>query len=217
MQQPELVIFDNDGVLVDSLDIAHQVIVDMTAELTGHQLSDEMIHRLRGGKMADIFADIEATLGVKLPESFLEEYRARCYIAFDRDLKAIRGVAEVIDALPWPFCVASSGPKKKIEVTLKSVGLLDRFEGKVFSSYDIESWKPDPGIFLHAASTMGAEPDRCVVIEDSATGVLGAVAAGMRVLGYAEGREGDELLEAGSEAVFHDMAELPGLLGLRKA
>ena len=214
MPAPELVIFDNDGVLVDSLDIAHEVISKMAAELTGRELDDEMVHRLRGGKMADEVADIERTLGITVPAGFVETYRARCVVAFEQDLKAIAGVANVIDALPCAYCVASSGPREKIEQTLKTVGLLDRFEGKIFSSFEIESWKPEPDIFHHAARSMGVAPAHCVVIEDSAIGVQGAVAAGMRAFGYAEGRSGEELTEAGAETVFHDMSDLPKLLGV---
>lgn len=215
MPRTELVIFDNDGVLVDSEQTTHDVMSAMAVELTGRSLPAELIERQRGGKMADTFSEVERLLGVTLPDDFNVVFRARCALAYERELRAVPGVADVIDELPWRFCVASSGPTAKIRVTLKSAGLLDRFEGKIFSSYEIGSWKPEPDLFLGAARFFGAAPERCVVIEDSPPGVLAGVAAEMRVLGFARGRDGDELADAGAEQVFHDMSELPLLLGLR--
>ena len=215
MATPELVIFDNDGVLVDSEKITHDVMSAMTVELVGRELPTEMVHQLRGDKMADMFGEIERLLSCTLPEDFEVEFRARCEVAYERELQAVPGVVAVIDALPWKFCVASSGPTAKIRATLRSVGLLDRFEGKIFSAFEIGSWKPEPDLFLHAARSLSVAPEQCVVIEDSPPGVRAAVAAGMRVFGFAAGRDGSELSDAGAECVFHDMSKLPALLGLR--
>ncbi len=150
MPRLELVIFDNDGVLVDSEQVTHDVMSAMTIELVGRELPTEMIHRLRGGKMTDTLADIERLLDCTLPEGFEPTFRARCEVAFERELQAVPGVKEVVCTLAaaqYEFCVASGGPTAKIRATLKSVGLLDHFEGKIFSAFEINSWKPDPHLF----------------------------------------------------------------------
>ncbi len=210
-------IFDNDGVLVDSERLTHDVMSAMAVELTGRGLPTEMIHRLRGGKMADTLAEVERTLGRTLPANFEPSFRARCEAAFELELEAVARVADVVGLLTaeaCTFCVASSGPTAKIRATLKAVGLLGHFDGKIFSAYEIGSWKPEPDLFLHAARSLGVAPEGCVVIEDSPPGVHAAVAARMRVLGFAAQRDGRDLSEAGAESVFHDMSELPALLGL---
>ena len=124
---------------------------------------------------------IEENIQGPLPGDFEKEFRGRTYKVFKTDLKAVNGIADLIEKLGIPFCVASSGPVEKIRLNLGLVNLLDQFENKIYSSYDIGSWKPDPGIFLHAAKRMGFKPEECAVIEDSASGIRAAIAGGFKV------------------------------------
>ena len=133
---------------------------------------------------------------------------------FRRELRAVEGIHAALDAIRLPTCVASSGPPEKIRLSLELTGLLPRFDGRIFSAYEVGSWKPDPGLFLHAAEAMGVPPDECAVVEDSVPGVRAGVAAGMRVFAYAphgaaelEGEIADE-----RAVVFDSMLALPRLL-----
>jgi HAD superfamily hydrolase (TIGR01509 family) len=138
-------------------------------------------------------------------------------IAFESDLQAVEGIHAALAAITRPVCVASNGPMAKMQHTLGLTNLLGHFEGRIFSAYDIGVWKPDPGLFLYAARTFGAEPSRCIVVEDSLSGIRAANAAGMRVLGYTAGNA-RAMSELGAECtdLFHSMDELPALL-LREA
>ena len=139
--------------------------------------------------------------------------RSATAVAFEADLSAIEGIHAALAAITIPVCVVSNGPMSKLTHTLGLTKLFDRFEGRIFSAYDVGCWKPDPGLFLHAARMMGVDPSRCVVVEDSLSGVRGAKAAGMRVLGFAGGDARAELeLRAEGACVFHRMNELPALL-----
>ena len=129
--------------------------------------------------MANLISEIERRFDTNLPETFAKDVRARMATAFETELEAIDGVAEAIEAIHLPICVASSGPTEKIRLTLGITGLLHHFEGRIFSAYEVGSWKPDPGLFLHAAKMMGVPPANCMVVEDSTLGVRAAVAAGM--------------------------------------
>lgn len=214
MQAAELVIFDSDGVLVDSEPIALAVLA-RAARAEGAKIDDaDALSIFRGLKIADCVAVIEARAGRAVRTSFIDDVRRETARAFETSLKPIEGVHEALSRIRLQMCVASNGPSAKLAQTLALTGLAERFEGRVFSAYDVGAWKPDPGLFLHAALVMGAEPDRCVVIEDSVAGVEAATAAGMRAFGYA----GDSPSEAAALAergatVFTRMADLPGLLG----
>jgi HAD superfamily hydrolase (TIGR01509 family) len=199
------------GVLVDSELPAQKVLVEALAQL-GFQMSvEEAIHKYRGCKMAECVLDIEKIIGQKVPEGFVEEVRARTAIAFQRELRAIDGIIEVLNDLTIPICVASSGPRSKIELSLRLTGLSSFFENKnIFSSYEIGSWKPEPDIFLHAATKMGFEPDDCAVIEDSALGVRAGIAAGMKVFGFVP-QERRVQLEAEGATAFSSMSQLKAL------
>ena len=148
-----------------------------------------------------------------LPADFEIEFRERTYEAFKTDLKAVNGIADLIEKLGIPFCVASSGPVEKIRLNLGLVNLLDQFENKIYSSYDIGSWKPDPGIFLHAAKRMGFEPEECAVIEDSASGIRAAIAGGFKVYALANEKMKKTFEQLGAIA-FENMKELEKLLAL---
>lgn len=207
-----LVIFDCDGVLVDSETLGNRVLVDVVAEFGVAMELEEAVAAFRGCKMADCVREIERRLGRSLPETFVPNLRARTADAFRLELRAVPGVAGVLDVLRVPMCVASSGPVEKIRFSLEITGLLPRFEGRLFSSYDVGVWKPDPGLFLHAARAMGVAPCTCAVVEDSVLGVRAGVAAGMRVFGFAPNpRDAHSLREAGA-VVFQSMRELQGLL-----
>jgi len=206
-------IFDCDGVLVDSEGLMNQVWVDALAEQGLVMTVEEAIFIFRGHKMTKCVADAEALLGRKLPENFVPDYRARTAEVFRTDLKPIPHITEALDMIPVPNCVASSGPPEKIKLALEVTGLLPRFQGRLFSAYDIGIWKPDPGLFLHAAKVMGVPASECIVVEDSVPGVQAAMAAGMYVLGYAAVEQDVLLLAAEGAHIFRSMQELPALLG----
>lgn len=208
MQQ--LTIFDCDGTLVDSEILANEVLRDLVAE-HGLDLSlDELVRRFRGGKLADCVAELEALLGRRLPDDFVPRFRRRSAAAFAERLRPVPGAVELVAAMTGPICVASSGPMEKIRLSLSLTGLLPFFEGRIFSSYDLGSWKPDPGLFLHAADTMGVAPNDCAVVEDSLPGVRAGLAAGMTVYALLSPGFEDSLLPNGVLKVTR-LAELRDL------
>ena len=208
MSPSSLVIFDCDGVLVDSEPLQIQALLDVAAPLGFSMPLVAAVERFRGAKMADIVAAVEGQMGSAVQPDFVARVRARQAEVFARELRAVDGVREAILAIPLARCVASSGPLEKIRLSLAITGLLDLFGDNLFSAYAIGRWKPDPGLFLHAAARMGVAPADCVVVEDSVLGVQAGVAAGMRVLGYADEARGASLAAAGAE-VFVAMRELP--------
>ena len=151
-------------------------------------------------------------LNKKLPANFETEFRKRSYEAFKTDLKPIIGVHELLNTIKIPIGVASSGPSEKIKLNLTTTNLIRFFGNNIFSSYEIGSWKPDPGIYLHAVKKMGFEPGECAVIEDSVVGVQAAKAGGFNVFGFAHGKNASAFKEMGA-TVFSDMKELYHLLG----
>ncbi|MFN6501353.1 MAG: HAD family hydrolase [Nostoc sp. DedQUE01] len=209
--QTELVIFDCDGVLVDSETLGNRILVEFVAEFGLVLELQEAILLFKGCKMADCVAVIEQRLGKKLPQDFVTQFRACTAEVFERELLPINGIEAALDKINLPICVASSGPPEKIKLALRVTNLLPRFEGRIFSSYEIGSWKPAPDLFLHAAKNMGFEASSCTVVEDSILGVRAGVAAGMRVLGYTNQSEAT-LLEACGGRVFDSMYQLPSLL-----
>lgn len=202
------VIFDLDGTLVDSEGLCNQAFLDLLPELNGPL--DEIVARYRGRKLAPILEDIEQRIARKLPEGFEQDYRARVAELFDSELQPMPGVLDMLSTMIHPICVASSGPREKINKAL-SVSFLSHFFGdNVFSSYEVKSWKPDPGLFLHAAKAMGFPPERCAVIEDSLPGIQAAASAEMQSFLYSP----KESVISGHDAVvFKSMRELPHLLG----
>ncbi len=208
----ELVIFDCDGVLVDSEPIANRVLAAALNEIgLGHDAAATE-RATRGLSMASVVDWAEAELGRALPDDFLGAVQARTFAAFRAGLDAVPGVAAALERIRLPVCVASSGEVEKVELTLGLTGLLPRFEGRIFSATQVPRGKPHPDLFLHAARTLGAPPPACAVVEDSLPGVEAGRAAGMTVLAYAQEPEAGRLAAAGAR-VFADMAELPALLG----
>lgn len=209
----ELVIFDSDGVLVDSEAIACRVMAEAATAVGAAMDLHEAMELFRGRKIAFCVAQIERRSGRVLGNGFIAEVRRATALAFDQELKAVEGVHEALDLIHQPYCVASNGPLEKLTQALGLTDLYTRFEGRIFSAYEVGHWKPDPGLFLHAARTLGTEPERCTVVEDSVTGVTAAKAAGMRVFGYAgEGPHAAKALRAAGAEVFDKMRDLPGLL-----
>lgn len=183
-------IFDCDGTLVDSETLGNEVLVEVAAQ-HGVALSvEEALAEFRGCRMADCVASLEARLGRALPEDFVAVFRAQMATAFRARLRPVAGALELVRSLGGPVGVASSGPRAKIELSLSLTGLLPLFEGRIYSSYEVGSWKPEPGLFLHAAGALGVAPGACRVVEDSLPGVLAGLAAGMEVFAYMpHGRE----------------------------
>lgn len=212
MAAPELVIFDCDGVLVDSEHLSHQVLRQMLAE-HGIQLSlAATFEHFMGASTQKCLQVLEGLLGRPAPADFMPRFGARSFEAFRTGLTAVDGVHELIATLEAPFCVASNGPRRKMRLTLGHTCLLPHFEGRLFSADDVRHPKPAPDLFLHAAGTLGAAPAACIVVEDSPTGIAAARAAGMTVFGYAAMTPAERLLQAGADRVFRRMAELPALL-----
>ena len=209
----ELVIFDSDGVLVDSERIANAVLAQAANSEGAAIGAEEALRLFRGLKMADCIVEIERRSGRRVRDSFVADLRRATAVAFEADLQAVEGIHAALAAITIPVCVVSNGPMSKLTHTLGLTKLLRHFEGRIFSAYDVGSWKPDPGLFLHAARALGADPSRCVVVEDSLSGVRAAKVVGMRVLGFAGGDATAELeLAAECAHVFHHMNELPALL-----
>ena len=207
----ELVIFDCDGVLVDSERLAVRVESRLITELGWPLSEQDVLERFVGRSDAFMRGEIEAALGRTVPE-WDDLYRDHLHAAFHAELGPVDGVTDAIDALTVATCVASSGTHEKMALTLGLTGLHDRFAGRIFSTTEVANGKPAPDLFLHAACQMSTEPAACVVVEDSRSGVEAARAAGMRVLGYAGGLTPADWLEGPDTIVFFDMADLPRLV-----
>jgi HAD superfamily hydrolase (TIGR01509 family) len=206
----ELVIFDNDGVVVDSELLANRVLADLLTE-HGHPTSlEECIRDYMGGTLAGVRARVRQQSGRELPAGFDDAYHQRLFAGFSASLRPVPGVASVLDGLAMPFCLASSGTRDRIVRSLTITGLLGYFDDRIFSAEQVTHGKPAPDLFLHAASVMATPADRCVVIEDSPKGVAAARAAGMRVLGYAALTPAGKLDDA--DAIFTSMDDLLPLL-----
>ncbi|MEZ4707185.1 MAG: HAD-IA family hydrolase [Caldilineaceae bacterium] len=201
-------IFDCDGVLVDSERLGIVAFADAFAPLGAVLSVDDCLAQYRGWQLAAMIEDVERRCAVKTDDNFVARYRALERALFETDLQPIPGVREMLDALFLPKCVASSGPPAKIRHSLQLTGLAPHFGQNVFSAYDINRWKPAPDLFLHAAHHMGFAPAACAVIEDSHVGVMAGLAAGMRVFQYAP--DSGEI-HAGAVRL-REMAELPELL-----
>jgi HAD superfamily hydrolase (TIGR01509 family) len=214
---PDLIIFDCDGVLIDSELIACQVDAACLTEIGWPHTVEDILDRYVGRSAAAMLTDIEARTGRRLPDGFAETLRRRLAASFEMDLTAIPGVEDLLDRLGCRFCVASSSAPERLRHSLSLVGLYDRFAPHIFSATEVRRGKPAPDLFLHAAERMGAAPSRCLVVEDSLAGVEAARAAGMTVLGFIGGghcRPGhaERLRQAGASTIFAEMAELARLI-----
>ncbi|MGA5816694.1 HAD family hydrolase [Kitasatospora sp. NPDC094028] len=208
----ELVIFDCDGVLVDSEVIAVRVVGRLVAELGWPLTEAEVIEKFVGRSEAANHAMLAERLGEEAATVFDKRFRELHAEAVDAELTPVDGLPQALDAITLPTCVASSGTHEKMRHTLGRTGLYGRFEGRIFSATEVGRGKPAPDLFLHAARSMGVDPAACVVVEDSGPGVTAARAAGMRALGYAGGVTAAERLAGPGTVVFDDMRDLPGLI-----
>jgi len=210
----DLVIFDCDGVLVDSERLSTRLDAELLAQLGWPLSEDEIVERWVGRTEAAMKAEIEDHLGRDISDDWAA-FNVRYLKAFAELLEPVDGVSEAVDAIQaagYATCVASSGDLPKIRRNLAKTGLLDRFDARLFSADDVEHGKPAPDLFLHAAEVMGADPSRTAVIEDSRHGVAAARAAGMRVFAYGGGVTPPAVLEGPGTTVFTDMLELPRLI-----
>ena len=210
----DLLIFDCDGVLVDSERVANQVFARVLDEVCGLEFSlEEMFDIFVGHSRAQCLQKIEAMTGTPPPAELDRRYQQDINAALADSVQAVAGIETVLDGLQIPYCVASSGSHEKMRMTLGKSGLQRYFGDNIFSTSEVSRGKPHPDIYLHAAESMGGfEPARCLVIEDSPIGVEGAAAAGMTVFGFAEMMPARKLLAAGAHHVFDNMHDLPNLL-----
>jgi len=212
MQRFELVIFDNDGVVVDSEPLATLAMSETLRSLGHHMTAAEIDEQLKGGTLARTRQVLEGRFG-PLPANFEAAYTERLYELMNERLHPVAGIEHVLDTLDvagLPYCLASSGHRARVLFALQAVGLASRFEGRYWGAEDVARGKPAPDLFLLAASSMGKAPGSCVVIEDSELGLQAARAAGMAVFGFAARTPPERL--AAADVVFKDMAELPALI-----
>lgn len=196
-----MVIFDFDGVIVDSERLANAVLARMVSALGRPMDAAEAARRFTGKVTRDCLALIERDLGLPLPHDFAADYEDAITAAYDAELVPVDGIVPVLETLRGPRCIASGSSHPRIAHALRVVGLGHHFTGAVFSAEEVARGKPAPDVFLHAAARMGIDVARCVVVEDSITGVTGARAAGMPVFGLVGTFGADELLAAGAQPV----------------
>ncbi|TWV98729.1 HAD-IA family hydrolase [Chitinophaga pinensis] len=218
MTKPGCIIFDCDGVLVDSEVIGVRVLLDMASEYGVTMDLQEAVEEFSGIRLREGIKMLQQKANSPFPDDFEQAFRKRSYEVFKTEMRPVNGIKDILDSLTIPFCVASSGPVEKMKLNLTITGLMPYFEegNRIFSGYEINSWKPDPGIFLHAAKQMGFSPAECVVIEDSKAGVIAAQRGGFKVYGYAKPFNGNELRKEGA-TVFYEMKELLNILHLNNA
>lgn len=213
----DLIIFDCDGVLVDSEVISCRAHAE-TLTRHGYPITAEQVfQRFLGRSTKQASMEVEAELGRALPDDFDLQLRDTLYRTFETDLEAVPHIHTALDAITQPVCVASSGSHQRMQISLGRTRLHDRFAPNIFSASQVDNGKPAPDLFLFAAAQMQVAPERCLVIEDSVPGVTGGRAAGMTVLGFHGGshcREGyaGQLHDAGAAVIFDDMRQLPGLI-----
>jgi len=212
-----LLIFDCDGVLVDSEVIAHETLRELMATLGRPMTIDEMIREFAGKSLADTVATAERLLGRPIPEEVGREFGQRLLDRFRRELKPISGVRAAILALPYRRCVASSSSPERLQLSLAVTGLAPLFGEHVFSAVAVANGKPAPDLYLLAAHALGEAPERCIVIEDTVRGVAAGRAAGMRVIGFAGAAHATpalaaDLRRAGAATVVRSMDELPAVV-----
>ncbi len=213
---PKAVIFDCDGVVMDSEGISFDLLAEQLAQY-GHPMGhDQMRALFLGGTMRSFWAAARG-MGVALPEDWVQAQYDRMYARLAAGtplMPGILGVLDTLDAAGIPYAMGSNGPPRKMEITLGQYpGLAERFRGHIYSAQALGAPKPAPDVYLHAAAALGVPAAGCVVVEDSLSGLLAGIAAGMRCYGFSPDSDGAALAAAGA-VVFHRMADLPGLLGL---
>ena len=214
---PKAVIFDCDGVVVDSEGMTFELLVDEFASHGLHLCVEDIARDFIGGTMSDV-ARRAKSAGATLPDSWVDDFYARLYAHLSKGTPLVPGILTVLDALDAagiPFAIGSNGSDAKMQITLgQHPGLIDRFHGHLYSGQTLGNPKPAPDLYLHAARQLHVPPEHCIVIEDSPTGARAAKAAGMRCFGYAAHTPEERLTAEGAHPFF-DMADLPGLLALK--
>lgn len=207
------VIFDCDGVLVDSEKISNRVIVDL-AKQSGINIDLEYaINEFSGTSLAYVMNYLESKTGIKLPSDFEKNYRKTSFDCFIKEIEPVNGIKDVLEKIKVPMCVASNGPLNKMKLNLEKTNLINYFNGNLYSAYEINSWKPSPTLFLIAAKELGFQPSDCVVIEDSVSGVKAAIAGEFKVFAYAHSQNENKLKKEGA-ITFKKMSDLFNLLEL---
>jgi len=212
MARFDLVIFDCDGVVVDSERIVFEVFGSFIRSLGVHLSDAETREQFLGRSLADCMLIVERFRGTPAPPGSLERYMADRDRVLRERVEPVAGIREVLGALTIPYCIASSGGHDKMRITLGATKLMPLFEGRLFSATEVPRAKPAPDIFLFAAERMGASPARTAVVEDTVNGVRAGRAAGMTVFGYVDLTPAERLIEAGATRTFTQMSELPALL-----
>ncbi|MFE2429961.1 HAD family hydrolase [Streptomyces sp. NPDC059373] len=211
-----LVIFDCDGVLVDSERLAVRVDSAMITRLGWPLTPDDIARRFVGASKQFMREEIERQLGRPLPDNWQAPFEEAYWALVEAELTPVQGIREVIEQLTVPYCVASNGSHEKMHRSLARAGLLPLLAGRLFSADDVAAPKPAPDLHLYAAARMGVAPEACVVIEDSPSGVHAARAAGMRTFGFAGGVASAEQLTGPGTVLFRKMSELPALLAAHR-
>ena len=209
---PQLIIFDCDGILVDSEPLSNSMFIDALAEIGFSMTMEECRDLFVGRSPENNIETIERMLGSPLPKDFLVDLGKKTDAAFEQYLRPVPGIESALREITFPVCVASSSPPEMILENLRRTGLLPRFEGRIFSATQVVNGKPAPDLFLHAAQVMKAPAESCAVIEDSVAGVQAGTSAGMTVFAYTGTFSADSLKDAGAHIVFDDMRQLPELL-----
>lgn len=215
IKTPKLVIFDCDGVLVDSVLAHSEVMSENFARYGLHMSPIEVRDVLGAGKMSEI-GEAAKKLGAQLPEHWLDEIYTEIFDRLREGVALIPHIKDVVGKVVTaniPICVASNGSVEKMKIMLGSSGILEFFDGAIFSAHDVKSWKPEPGLFLHAVDKMNVHATDCIVIEDSPTGADAAKRAGIACLGFAAETNPSELTAFGAHA-FYDMRDVPKLIGI---
>ena len=209
-----LLIFDCDGVLVDSEPLSIRVLLDTVAAHGGHLTETEAYQRFLGRSMATLVSVLDTDFDIRADAAFLERMRRDLYARFEKELQPIAGIAEVIAQLPWRKCVASSSQPERIRLSLDLTGLREHLEPYIFSATMVKNGKPAPDLFLHAAKEMGVDPLCCIVVEDSPAGIIAAQRAGMKVFAFTGGSHADredyrtEISALKPTVIFDDMTDL---------
>jgi HAD superfamily hydrolase (TIGR01509 family) len=215
-----LIIFDCDGVLVDSESLENEIMAQCLTQAGWSMSGPQARERFIGLTVGAVVALAQAHLGHALPDGWLEDCSARSHAQLAMQIEAIDGVEAAIDAIEaegWTTAVASSGEHAKMKITLGRTGLYERFAGRIFSAQDVAHGKPAPDVYLLAAKSMGYAAETCFAVEDSPNGARAAIAAGMRTFGYAAQIDPAKLVAVGVHHVFFDMSRLPALLAAHQS
>jgi HAD superfamily hydrolase (TIGR01509 family) len=212
----DLIIFDCDGVLVDSEVVTNRVFVEVLNERGVPATIDDMFSYFVGHSLQQCLDLVWRIYGYRVDALFLDAYKTRRDQALAKEVKAVNGIAEVLQQISQPFCVASNSERQKVESMLRLTQLDTFFGDRIYSAADLGKPKPAPDVYLHVAHQYGVLPAQCVVIEDTPVGAQAAVSAGMTVLGYAALTPEARLIEAGVSSVFKSMKALPLLLNSRE-